>query len=373
MPSSTIKIATGGPSADAVNRAATVLQGGGLVAFPTETVYGLAARADISSAIARLREIKARDTRKAFTVHIADPAVAADFAPRLSGVATRLIKKAWPGPLTLIVPVEDPDAAPIASGLDASTIDDIYYDNTVGLRCPSHPFAREMLRASGGPVVAASANRAGDPPPRSGKEVEKRFAEMFDLLVDAGDTQYARPSTIVRIQGDGYEILRSGVYDERMVSDMATLRILFVCTGNTCRSPMAAALAASIFAERLGCEMLELKDRRILIDSAGTSGGGGGVSAHAVTVMKKRGIAIANHESASFSAAQLRKADHIFAMTGGHRAAILHTAPEVADRVSLVLDDQDVADPVGGSVDVYERCALQIERGLRDRLQEVSV
>lgn len=373
MPNSTIKIATGEPSDNAVKCAAKILKGGGLVAFPTETVYGLAARADIPSAIARLREVKGRDAAKAFTVHVPDPAVADNFAPQLSGVAARLIRKSWPGPLTLIVGVADPNATPIASGLDASAISAIYYNKTVGLRCPSSPIARDMLRAAGGPVVAASANHSGKQPPRSGGEVQKHLADGFDLLLDAGDTQYAKSSTIVSIKGASFELLRSGVYDERMVHDMATLRILFVCTGNTCRSPMAAALARKIFADRLGCEMLKLEDRGILIESAGTSGGWGEVSAHAVNVMKKRGIDIGSHKSAPLSASLLRSADYIFAMTGGHRAAILHTAPEVADRVSLVLGDDDVSDPVGGSVEVYERCAAQIEQSLRDRLQEVSV
>ncbi len=373
MSASIIRITNDESSADAVARAAKVLQEGGLLAFPTETVYGLAARADIPSAIAKLREVKARDNSKAFTVHIADPETATDFAPNLTGVARRLIRKALPGPLTVVVPVADPSQAPIASALTGDTIIAMYYDNNIGLRCPSNKIARDILRAAGGPVVAASANHPDKQPPRSGDEVQKNFAGGFDLLIDTGETQYAKPSTVVRVTGDGYEVLRAGVYDERMIKDIATLRILFVCTGNTCRSPMAAGLARKILAERLGCEMASLEDRRIEIESAGTSGGWGGPATHAVTVMKKRGIDISDHESASLPLGQSLTSDYIFAMTAAHRAAILQAAPEAADRVWLVLGDQDIGDPIGGSEEEYERCASQIEEGLRVRLQEVSV
>lgn len=373
MPSSTIRIHNGGSHADAVARGAEALRDGGLLAFPTETVYGVAARADIPAAMKRLRKVKGRDAKKAFTAHIGDPAAVTDFAPDLSALATRLIRKSWPGPLTLIVPVTNPAAAPIASGLAPSAIAAMYYENTIGLRCPANAVARGVLCAAGGPVVAASANLAGRQPPRSGSEVAKHFTDGFDLLIDDGETQYANPSTIVRIDGEGYELLRAGVYDARMVSAMATLRILFVCTGNTCRSPMAAGLARKILADRLGCEMIDIEDRRIVIASAGTAGGWGGASPQAVAVMRNRGIDIAEHESGSFSAASLQSADYIYAMTEDHRAAILRVAPDVADRVSLVMGDKDVADPVGGSEELYERCASQIEQGLRDRLREVCL
>lgn len=373
MTDSTIKIKRGDPTVDVVARAAEILGGGGLVVFPTETVYGVAARADIPSAVERLRKVKSREVDKAFTVHLADPMSAREFAPQPPGIAFRLMRKGWPGPLTLIVAVSDPAATPIARGMGAGASGAIFYKNTVGLRCPSNTVARDILRVAGGPVVAASANHAGEAPPHSGQEVAKNFAGEFDLLIDAGRTQYAKPSTIVRVEGEVFELVRSGVYDARMLEDMATVRILFVCTGNTCRSPMAAGLTRKVLAERMGCEMSELEKRGVLIESAGTSGGWGRASQHAITAMKKRGIDIADHESVSLSAAKLRNADHIFAMTEGHRAAIVRLAPDVANRVSLLLGDRDVSDPIGGSEEDYERCASQLERGLADRLREVSV
>ncbi len=250
---------------EVIRHAAEVLRDGGLVAFPTETVYGLGARADDAGAIARLRQVKGREARKAFSVHIASRDDVKSFAPRLSGLAGRFIRKGWPGPLTLIVSVEDPASAPVMVGRDGFAAEAMYYDNAIGLRCPEDPVAHELLRSVGAPVVAASANPAGRPPPLTGDEVRKSLAGRIDLLLDSGRTKYTKPSTIVRVTATTYEIVREGVYDAGIIERLATARLLFVCTGNTCRSPMAAALAEHLIAQRLGCSAAELSARGVVI------------------------------------------------------------------------------------------------------------
>ncbi len=368
-----IRVADPDDRAQAVRRARDVLQGGGLVVLPTETVYGVAARADDPNALSRLREVKSRKKDEAFTVHIGKPSDADRFVPRIPGLARRFIRKGWPGPLTLILDVPDPSVAPImqASGeLDAAAI---YHQGTVGLRCPDDPLTGRILCELDAPVVAASANRKGDPPPRDGREAKRALGQQVDLLLDAGPTRYARPSTIVKVSGSSFHILREGVYDRGIVERLARLRILFVCTGNTCRSPMAAGLARKMLAERIGCNPEELERRGIEILSAGVGAGGGPASEGAKRAMAARGVDLSRHAARPVDAQMLHQADHIFAMTEGHRKTLVAMAPSCEDRVRLLLKDRDVRDPVGGDEEVYESCARLIEEGVAECLQEVEI
>ena len=113
--------------------------------------------------------------------------------------------------------------------------------------------------------------------------------------------------------------------------------------------------------------------RGIEVRSAGTAGGGGGASQQAVEVMARRGIDLSNHASARLDAEMIRQADYIFTMTRFHADSIIQMVPSAGDRVGLLLGDTNIDDPVGGSVDDYERCAGMVEEGLQARLQEVII
>lgn len=363
---------------NAIREAAAILDGGGLVVFPTETVYGVAARADRSQGIERLVRVKRRTDNKPFTVHIGRRSEAERYIPDLNPLANRFIRRGWPGPLTLLVKTSDPAAAPIAAESDPATLEAIYHENTIGLRCPDDPRAADLLNEAGGPVVAASANLQGYKPPRTAAEAMADLDNgSIDLVLDGGPARYSKPSTIVRIdpsaQG-GYEMVREGVYDARALDRFATLTILFVCTGNTCRSPMAIGIARQLVAQRLKCSIAQLADRSIHLISAGTIAGRGiPPSEHAVAVLNRRGVDISSHASQPLTIDLINRSDYIYTMTAAHRDTVVHLSPSAADRTMQVSGDNDIPDPLGAGADVYEQCARRIEEAVNNRLAEVPL
>lgn len=191
--------------APGIARAAQMLRDGGLVAVPTETVYGLAARADREDAVRKIYAAKGRPSFNPLIVHVADIAGAARIA-RLDDRAERLAVRFWPGALTLVLPLR-PDAqiaAPVTAGLA-----------TVALRCPDHPVMRRLLQACGLPLAAPSANRSGAVSPTTPQHVVDSLGGRVDLILDGGVCRLGLESTIVALREDGsWQVLRPGPITE---------------------------------------------------------------------------------------------------------------------------------------------------------------
>ena len=374
MTAEIIAIDPNAPNPDSIKRAAGALAEGALVAFPTETVYGLAASAANQNSVEKLRELKGRESTQPFTVHIGRSEDCETFVPEISNLGRRFMRKGWPGPLTLVFTVENPSTATIHTRLSDAGREAIYSRGSVGVRHPDHRAAEAFLSAAGVPVIASSANRTGLAPPIEAHEIAESLGNEIDLVIDSGVTRYRKGSTIVALNGSGYKLLREGVWDERTVRRLSTVNILFVCTGNTCRSPIAEGLCRKLLAQRLDCRMDELSARGISVMSAGTSAyGGGRASPESVEVVSRRGGDISGHVSQPLTTELIRTADYIFAMTRTHLDAVAYLAPFAASKVSTLLENDDIADPVGGPVEDYERVATQIEAALATRLNEVQL
>jgi L-threonylcarbamoyladenylate synthase len=182
-----------------VRRAAEILKRGGLVAFPTETVYGLGADASSAEAVKRLYAAKRRPADHPVIVHFADADLAFSWAREVPQAARKLAAKFWPGPLTLILRKSAKAGDFVTGGQD-----------TVGLRVPAHPVARELLRAFGGGIAAPSANRFGQVSPTTAKHVREDLEEDVELVLDGGPSEVGIESTIVDLSGGEAVLLRPG-------------------------------------------------------------------------------------------------------------------------------------------------------------------
>ncbi len=184
----------------AIARAATLLRAGQLVAFPTETVYGLAANALEAAAVARIFAAKGRPATNPVIVHVADLASAKSLVSAWPPLATRLAGRFWPGPLTLVLP-------------KASIVPDIVTagGQTVALRIPSHPAALALLRACGLPLAAPSANRSTELSPTLAEHVQQSLADRIALILDGGPTSGGLESTVLDVTTDPPTLLRPGL------------------------------------------------------------------------------------------------------------------------------------------------------------------
>lgn len=188
------------PDPAVIERAAELLRTGGLVAFPTETVYGLGANALDPAAVRGIFAAKGRPSSNPLIVHVADPSQIANVAAEWPETARRLAERFWPGPLTIVVPKKPGIPDEVTAG-----------GETVAVRCPNHPVARALIAEAGVPVAAPSANRSTELSPTRAEHVLRGLGGSIDLILDGGPCPGGIESTVVDVTGDVVRLLRPGL------------------------------------------------------------------------------------------------------------------------------------------------------------------
>lgn len=365
MPPIVIDIRNAEDSRDVVHRAVQALAEGQLVALPTETVYGLAASACRPDAVAKLLEVKGRPEGQPMALAIKSADEAPDFVPNMSPLARRLARRCWPGPVTLVVENSHRDGLIAQLPKDVRQV--IAPNGSVGLRVPANEMAQAVLRMLSGPLVLTSANRSGQPDATTAQEVVDYLDGDVALVLDDGPCRYGQPSSVVRVTNNKYQVLREGVVGETTLRRLSGMMIVFVCTGNTCRSPMAELLMRSTLAKQLGCTLDELEEHGVCVASAGIAAAPGCPPANeAVLVMREQGLDLSPHEAQPLTDQLVRQADLILAMTQSHMQSIVDRWPNAASRTHLIMPDRvDVQDPIGQSIGAYRHCAAQLTTGIK--------
>jgi len=276
--------------------------------------------------------------------------------------------------LNIVFELEHRDIDNQQKKLGKEILEGRYKNNSIGIRCPDNPIATILLQSTSNPVVAPSANIVGQPPAVNADGVLAQLSGQIELLLDAGPCKYKKSSTVVKIGKMGLEILRPGVYSEAALETMSTVKLLFVCTGNTCRSPMAEWIFRKYLAEKLQCKVDHLDKIGYKASSAGVMDVAGiPASTEAIAACAAKGIDITAHENKGLSKELIEDSDLIFAMERIHQERITSLSPEAANKCFLLAGDKEISDPIGHPQEFFNSCADMIEASVKERISELVI
>ncbi len=355
---------------DTVHLIVQALVEGKVVALPTATSYVVVASALHGEAGRRVCGIAEQAAAPAQLIP-RSPDECLDFCPEMSVVARRLLARGFPGPI--VVSVKNTSQV----GVDRQLPEEVYTraigdEGVVSFRMPSHEIFSHVMQLMRGPAILAELFDDEGKGYFDGAAIEKLVC--CDVVVDDGKTHFSDLATIVGVDGNQCNVYRQGCVSKEKLGQLSQFAILFVCTGNTCRSPMAEVIMRNMLAKRFG-DAPPGAINGYHVASAGLSAfPGGNASAEAKSVAADRGLSLKSHQSQAVTEHNLRRADLVLTMTTGHRNAIIEQLPELGPKVHLVSGgNEDVSDPFGGTKAVYERCADQIEGYLENWVQRIEM
>lgn len=342
-----------------VRQAVRTLRAGQLVAFPTESLACLAASALSPAAVARLRHQQTAPDQP-LAIAVRGVAEARDWVPGMGSLAQRLARRFWPGPLTLAF------RTGLSHGLVGRLPEPVRQQvcpaGAVWLRCPGHDAILEVLRHLKGPLLLAGLP-AKPPPQECGA----------DLVLADEDGQFPEGPTVVELADGTWRVQQAGAVTEEMLRRQSMCMIVFVCTGNTCRSPLAEALCKKLLSQRLGCAVEDLPRRGFFVLSAGLAAMTGAPAAdEAQVVAAESGANLGAHRSRLLTPELAAQADYLVVMTRGHLQALNNHFPRLGSRPRLLSPQgDDIADPIGQDQQVYQACAGQIGHYLEALVAEL--
>ena len=349
MKTTIIKLDPKRPDPVRIKEIAGQLAHGKIIAFPTETVYGLAVSALQPQAVTRLNELKQRPEDKPFTYHIGNLGMLERLDVIQGRVLRFLINQFWPGPVTLLA-------------LNRK-------DEKIGLRFPKNEIAIRIMNQITDPIVATSANISGGKSPTTAEEVLRIFPNEMDVVIDGGPCELAGDSTIVDTVTNPPQIVRKGVYADRVEQAIEKIKfgrfprkkILVVCTGNTCRSPMAQGWLEHELKKKGLSEQIEVSSCGICARD------GYSAAMESILTLKNDEIEFDNFKTHLCKREDVLAADLILVMSEEHRKFISELCPPARERIIVL----GISDPVGMSLDFYERSYRSIKEKILSLWPEI--
>jgi L-threonylcarbamoyladenylate synthase len=356
----TIRIDPDKPGTDAIKQAASVIRNGGIIVYPTDTLYGFGIDLNNQQAVNRLNQLKGRDVLKPISILINSRSQAEWLIGPLNPDELACFDKLLPGKITLVFPRRIPASLSVFKRFDK-----------IGVRYPRSKVCDRLITELGFPISSTSVNLAGKPNLGNAGEIQRSFGDAIDLILDSGPSESLLGSTILDCSFYPPVILREGdVRREQIESILGiTLKtaqkrflILFVCSGNICRSPMAEGILRRVLSKTKYKDQVEVKSAGTLqIEDAPAA-------PEAIEAAYPYDIPLTRHRSRSLTREILAEADLVFCMALNHYNFIQTNFPEYKDKIFLlkqwhenrILSNPSIADPIGRDFEFFKKTFNQI-------------
>jgi|AntAceMinimDraft_16_1070373.scaffolds.fasta_scaffold01820_6 tRNA threonylcarbamoyl adenosine modification protein (Sua5/YciO/YrdC/YwlC family) len=324
----------------------------------TGSMFGIGCSAFNKEAINKINSLKNRKDKKSFIVLIPDIDWLKKYDVQITPKVRCILQQYWAGELSVVLEVPD------------TRLKHITQNGKVAFRIPTDELLREFIEEFDEPIISTSVNKSGEKPVQNLEEISTGFESWFDFAILLNDVQQSNnlPSTIIEFSDDKLNLIREGrIPFSEIELSFQSPQILFVCTGNTCRSPIAEYLAKKIIAE---------KNLKFRVASAGFTADGMPISENSNRVLSLNGIDASEHISSLINEGILRKSWLILTMTVKHKRKILQFFPTSASKVYTISEyagfNIDIADPIGKDIEYYKNTFAEINEKVKIIFEKIK-